>query len=273
MILFHKNYSIQPDKLNFKKKRNYSNEFNFIPIKYDKKELLIQTPLLFIPFGINKYSTNSTKQYLDLSFQNNDKDFINFLTTIFNTVSEKYSNEYQVENFIKESQYSRWMRYKINDHCHFYNQSKQRINSFDPKTFGNFIIHLTGLWIMNQKIWFNWTILQGKIYIPIKLKEYAFIDEISSPPQHQPPPPPPLPPPPPPPPPPPDKYSKMLKIGIPKHAVEQKKTIDRIQAKDLQNVVLKKTEVNTKKEHKKNDNFIPSIDELRSAIQSLQKID
>ena len=65
----------------------------------------------------------------------------------------------------------------------------------------------------------------------------------------------------------------MLKIGIPKHAVEQKKTIDRIQAKDLQNVVLKKTEVNTKKEHKKNDNFIPSIDELRSAIQSLQKID
>ena len=64
----------------------------------------------------------------------------------------------------------------------------------------------------------------------------------------------------------------MLKLGVPKHAVEQKKQIDRIQAKDLQNVVLRKTKPNENKK-KSNNSFIPSVDELRNALQSLQKID
>ena len=64
----------------------------------------------------------------------------------------------------------------------------------------------------------------------------------------------------------------MLKLGVPKCAVEQKKQIDRIQAKDLQNVILRKTQTNeTKKES--NNSFMPSVDELRNALQSLQKID
>ena len=174
MILFHKKYNVEIKKITFKKKRKFSNDFIYIPIQYDKKDLIIQTPLLFIPFGINKYSTTSTKKYLDLSFQNNDTNFLNFLTIIFNAVSDKYSNEYQVENFIRKSQYSQWMRFKVEDHCIFFNQSKEKINHFKPKTFGNFLIHLSGLWIMNQKLWFHWEILQGKIHIPIELKEYAF---------------------------------------------------------------------------------------------------
>ena len=72
MILFHKKYNVEIKKITFKKKRKFSNDFIYIPIQYDKKDLIIQTPLLFIPFGINKYSTTSTKKYLDLSFQNND---------------------------------------------------------------------------------------------------------------------------------------------------------------------------------------------------------
>ena len=64
----------------------------------------------------------------------------------------------------------------------------------------------------------------------------------------------------------------MLKIGIPKQAVEHKKRIDRIQAKDLQNVILKKAKVNQKKINKSNCNFTPSIDELRETLQSLRNI-
>ena len=63
----------------------------------------------------------------------------------------------------------------------------------------------------------------------------------------------------------------MLKLGIPKSAVEHKKKVDRIQASDLQNVILKKTSIDTKKK-KKSDNYTPSLDEIRNALQSLQKI-
>ena len=182
MILFHKDYTINPKHIGYKKKHTYSDKFTFIPIHYQKKELIIQTPLLFIPFKVRKYSITSRKQYLDLSFQSQNNDFIQFLMIIYMTIFNKYSKEYQIEHFFKESEYSKWMRFKINDHCLFFNQSKQQINTFNPKSFGNFIIHLSGLWIMNQKIWFNWEILQSKIHIPIQLKEYMFIDEKKSPP-------------------------------------------------------------------------------------------
>ena len=63
----------------------------------------------------------------------------------------------------------------------------------------------------------------------------------------------------------------MLKLGISKQAVEHKKMSDRIQASDLQKVILKKT-VYDKKNKKKSDNYTPSLDEIRNALQSLQKI-
>ena len=54
-------------------------------------------------------------------------------------------------------------------------------------------------------------------------------------------------------------------------AVEHKRKIDRIQASDLQKVVLKKTVVGDKKVSEK-DSYKPSVDEIRNALQSLQKI-
>jgi len=61
----------------------------------------------------------------------------------------------------------------------------------------------------------------------------------------------------------------MLKLGIPKEAVEQKKKLDRIRPEDLQNVKLKKGKMIDKKV---DDSFTPSLDEIRNALQSLQKI-
>ena len=69
------------------------------------------------------------------------------------------------------------MRLKIGEDCiHFY-ETKEKINKIPPKMFGTFIIHLAGYWILDQKIFFQWKILQSKIHAPIKLEEYAFIDE------------------------------------------------------------------------------------------------
>ena len=46
--------------------------------------------------------------------------------------------------------------------------------------------------------------------------------------------------------------------------------MDRIQASDLQNVVLKKCKVNENK-IKHTDNFRPSLDEIKIALKSLKK--
>ena len=283
MILSYKNLIIDKEKISFKKFKHYSNDFIFIPIQYNKRDILIQTPHCFIPFGLNQYSTVSNKKYLDASLQDNNKEFIhNCFKNIYQCVYDKYSSKFKVESFIKENQYSNCIiRFKVDEGCSFYDQNKQQIQSFQPKIFGIFIIHLSGLWLMNNTIWFNWTILQARFNIPIQLKEYAFIDEedtfIESKDKlvKSAPPPPPPPPPLPPPPPPLDKYNKMKKVGVPTIAIEHRKQIDRIQASDLKKVVLKKTTINTKieeRKNKKNRSYMPSLDEIRNALQSLQKL-
>ena len=64
----------------------------------------------------------------------------------------------------------------------------------------------------------------------------------------------------------------MLKLGISKQAVEQKIRMDStIKASDLQNVILKKTE-HPQNNFTKKGNYMPSLDEIRSTLQSLQRI-
>ena len=55
--------------------------------------------------------------------------------------------------------------------------------------------------------------------------------------------------------------------------LNKKKTLDRIRPEDLQNVKLKRSK-NIDKDHKNNNDegFTPSLDEIRNALQSLQKI-
>ena len=277
MILNHKNFQYDKELLNVKRKQKFSQEFTFSQIKYNSQEFLIQTPVLFVPFGIQQYSINDSKKYLDLSFQNIENDqniqvFLKNLKKIYSSVKKDFQ-EYTVDKFLKETKFSPLLRLKVDDNCLFFDQNKNKYQDDLPKTYGSFIIHLTGLWSMNQKIWFQWQLLQAKIKIPFVLKEYAFIDDdeeekekekektIQSK----------IPPPPPPPPPVCSKYSRMLKLGIPKGAVEQKKTLDRIRPEDLQKVKLKKGKVIDKK-NKDDENFTPSLDEIRNALQSLQKI-
>lgn len=202
MILNHKDLNIKPELLSFKKKIKYSDNFIFIPIKYENKELLIQTPDLFIPFDINKYSDKCTKQYLDLSFQSSIDNkqtelFINNLKNIHNKTIKNYESKYEISDFIKENDFSKWMRFKISEESLIFNQNKEKIEKIISKTYGVFIIGLSGLWIMDNKVWFNWEIIQSKIYVPIKLKEYYFFDDekeiIITPKRNIPPPPPPPP--------------------------------------------------------------------------------
>ena len=248
MILHHKGLNINEELIKFKKGFKYSENISFIPMYYNNEELLLQSPNMYIPFDVIEYEGKKNKRYLDLTFQNScDKVtsvFLENLDFIFNKVKKKYKN-YNVNGFIRERGDYKWMRFKIEESTLFFDQNKKKIEDIPNKKFGVFILSLNGIWIIDGKIWFNWKILQSKLYIPTKLKEYYLFDEEDHHKKIIP-----TPPPPPPPPPPPSFIKENSSI------------------KDQ----ISKNKKNKKKDIKESDSFTPSINELMFALRSLNKI-
>lgn len=279
MIINHKNIN----KINLASKNilKYTNDYSFIPlqIENDNKYIncIFQTPSLFIPYGLQQI--NSNKYILDLSFHNkmNDKHLITFednLNKIYKIIQKEYKN-YNVNKFLKTNTYDNCIRFKINKFTKFYDQF-QNLTNVKPYLYGKFIIHLEGLWVNNKKeIWFQWNLLQGKLYKEIKFNHYSFIDESPIEEKNDD-----------------DKYSKMIKMGVPIDAVNIKKRIDKgippppplpnnlntksksipkIKAEDLQNVILRKSKP-VKKMKTKNPFDPPTVEELQFTISRLKKI-
>ena len=259
------NIQLEYDKINIKPKLNYLNEFTFIPIKYDNKDFVIQTPKLFIPFNIKEFND---KKYLDLSFQNikNDKNvklLYENLELIYKKVKE-ITKKYEIKDFLREFNESFLMRFKVLENTIFFDQNKNKIDLLENLTYGEFIIHLQGLWLINNKLNFDWILLQGKIDMPLYLSEYSFIDynhgydykkgkgfgkSI------------------PPPPPPPliiskplNNFDNLLRLGISKEAIEHKKKLNN--TFDILSVTLQKTPQNIKKKPK--DEL---LEELKKKLQ------
>ena len=240
------NQELKYDKINIHKKLDHLNGYTFVPLKYDNNDFVIQTPKLFIPFNI---STFNNKKYLDLSFLNikNDKNIkllINNLELIHVKIKDNIK-KYKIRGFLKENYLKNLqMRVKVLDNTLFFDHNKNRINNIENLTYGSFIIHLHGLWIIDGIATYEWILLQGKIDMPLYLSEYAFIDDTR---EYQkgkgkgkgipPPPPPPL-----------NNVNKLLKMGISKEAIEHKMKMERVtfNPKDVLNVNLKKTIINKK---------------------------
>jgi hypothetical protein len=293
-MIIHHNEDFSTYKISIFKKIKYSESFTFVPIRLYKdntyQRCILQTPLLFTPFGIQM--TKNNKKIMDLSFQNkvNDESLVNFLGTlssIYKIIKKKYKKKYSVNSFIKTTDFGECLRFKLSDDSLFFNENKIQIETIDKFTYGYFIIHLNGLWINDKDIWFQWNLLQAKVNIPIHLKEYSFIDvnneqgviksEC-----------------------PPDKYDKMLKMGVPKEAVQRQKILDgnipppppitcfsvnikkshdipKIKASDLQSVILKKgnraagKSIRGKKSITKNNLFEPpTLEELQTTLSKLR---
>ena len=123
MILHHKDLIINKKLIKFKKGFKYTDNISFVPIYYNKKEIILQSPNMYIPFDVINYNENN-KKYLDLSFQNLcDKDtnaFMDNLEIILNNVKENYS-KFVINNFIKEKGPYKWMRFKLDNDTLFFN--------------------------------------------------------------------------------------------------------------------------------------------------------
>jgi hypothetical protein len=294
-MIIHHSENIKSYHLFIQKPLKYSDKFTFIPLRFKKTEefikCILQTPLLFTPYGICK--TPNNKNIIDISFQNieNDKSQILFhknLKYIYDTVYEKYKYDYIVNDFLKKTDFNDCLRLKINDNTKIFDESKNMIEKIENYSYGNFIIELEGIWLNEDNIWFQWNLLQAKIKIPTYLNEYSFIDEIII---HKID----------------DKYDKMLKMGVPKAAVERQRLLDgkgtskeisvkgippppppppgmlpersttttvpKIKASDLKNVVLKKGKPINKKPIKRVSNHFepPTLEELQTTLSRLRK--
>jgi len=280
MIINHKNI-----KDNFilgqKTKIKFSKDYYFVPLKIKNDEkfnkCIFETPSLFIPYGIQRLENK--KKILDLSFKNLENEdnnkFLNYLKIIYYSIKKKYHN-YNVNKFYKKTQHDYCIRFKLSDDILLYDSLKNNIDDLKSYTYGKFIIYLNGLWIKDKEIWFQWILLQGKSENISPFKEYLFSDDENC------------------------KYKKMLKMGVPKEAVELKKKMDmgisippppplpssnfsnkstfdipKIKASDLQNVKLKKAKINNKPKPKlvppSNMFEPPSLEELQSTISKLKK--
>ena len=271
------NQIINPKNINIKKKLKYSEYCTLIPIKYNNNDLIIQTPKMYIPYGEKYVYNNINKKYVDISFLNiknddNIKIFYDNLNIIYDKINNFY--EYDVDDIIKKYNKNNLLRLKITKDILIYDQNKKNIDKIINNTYGSFIIHLQGLWLMNDTLYFHWELLQCKLDMPIYLSEYSFIDDVK-----------PIinkgkgkgkskdnVPPPPPPPPINSKYDRMIKMGIPKEAVLQKMRLEdapkRINPNDLQNVILKKTVI---KEKEKVDDM-PYLAELLKRIKIFSNV-
>lgn len=216
------------DNLIIKKKISIgSNIYNY-PIKYLNNPLIIQTPILTMPFG--KYSYGS-KSYIDASFINDvvDKDMANFKEIIVNINNivinyiSKNNKKLQFTNSIKNSNniYSDRIRLNIQDDILVFNEKKDLVNHeyLKAKAYVKFIITPTNIWKNSEKFGISWTILQAKVYPQTILNTYCFLDSEEDKPKN------------------PNqyknhpnykKYFKMLSCGVPKEAVKHKMTLDNL---------------------------------------------
>ena len=172
-MIIHHSENIKSYHLFVQKPLKYSDKFTFIPLRFKKEKeylkCILQTPLLFTPYGICK--TQNNKNIIDISFQNIDNDksqrvFHKNLKYIYDTVYEKYKYDYIVNDFLKRTDFNDILRLKINDNTtKLFDEYKNIIDKIENYSYGNFIIELEGLWLNEDNIWFQWNLLQAKIKI------------------------------------------------------------------------------------------------------------
>ena len=237
MIIHYKD-DISNYKLEFQRELQYTSEYSFIPLKIkhdssNQESYLFQTPLLFSPYGIQ--TQENKKRTIDVSFMNKHNDsnlsqFLKSLQTIYKIVSKKYSKRYRVNTFLKDTIFNECLRIKVNQDLLIYDQNKNLISDISSFSYGWFLINLHGLWRSDKELWFQWYLVQAKIIEPLRIQTYLFLDDeehqrytdptdpddpndpnevskhdnvIKD-----------------------DKYSKMLKMGVPQEAIDLQRRID-----------------------------------------------
>lgn len=292
-IDFKSIYLLQPIQIT-----QNSYHINF-KIKTDngKEPVLLQTPKLFIPFGLNKYKFNMNVE-TSLLIHEPKKEFKEFYISIkkLDRIVKKMKNK---NSLLRDKQFVSCIKPEVdifperliinvsNTTTVFdLNRNEIDINKISKKTSGKFILHLSNIWINQNSFGYNLEAIQTIIDPKLIIKEFSFIEEEPNNEYN--------------------KYFKMLSFGVPKEAVIKKMELEGINPNVLdkkpipstlppppplpklllgnnksnlnknllleikKSVKLKKTELIKKDTFE--DARIPSLDQISNALANLKKI-
>ena len=177
--MFYKPYTFNKTNLIIKKKLVP----NTFPIKFKNingtENFIIQTPTLFIPFGLEKCKFTN-KEYIHISFLNlNNYDditqFENFIKNIEIFIKNKFKyskyKDFTFRDSLKKNEYypSLLKLNLINKDILIFNEDNQQslITDIKPKIYAKFIIQLSHIWTNNSSKLFgiNFNICQIKLFI------------------------------------------------------------------------------------------------------------
>lgn len=167
--------NIKTDLLKTNIRLKYSDDYEFVKIRYDKRDLLIQTSKLYCLYG-SRYDT------IELSFQNivNDsklKILRDDLNRIQNYIETRYS-KYCVYPIVKRNS----INVKIRN-IRIFDERKRKLEDIPSNSYGRYIIHVGGFWINKRDIFVQLNAIQTSIEMPLVVDECLFdIKRIPKPP-------------------------------------------------------------------------------------------
>lgn len=245
---------IVPEQILFKKRISIGDNIFEYPISYMTRNLIIQTPIVYIPYSTYKIGNKITFDFFFLNLDvDKDMDDLKMLIENVNklAIDKVKSFKYKRHKLTKKDFIS---NIKTNNgSCINEKPDKMRVTLYDNimafdeqsnpisldylkyKTYLKLLLSPTKIWINNNKFGVFWEVLQVKIYPKPFLNKYMFLDDNSNLSN--------IPPPPPPPPlsainssqnnrfathPKYKKYFDMIKKGVPKQAVKNKMILENV---------------------------------------------
>ena len=189
------------NKIKFSKAFSTGDNSYNISIEYldtKKHDLIIQTPIMVMPFGLSKFGNN---KYLDVSFYNtDDDDEINNFYQLINDINGKV-NKYikylprsnKIKKYLnKESPYLSYynnlkpkngifperLRLLYSNTCKIFGKDYRPLDESSLKTrhMVKLLIQPACIWINKDKYGISWIAQQAKLYNKLEIPEYQFID-------------------------------------------------------------------------------------------------
>ena len=189
------------DQIQFKKRISVGQNIFEYPIAYHTRKLIIQTPIVYIPYSTYKIENKITFDFyfLNLEVDKDMEDLKLFVEGVdkkaiqkINLDKSKQSKQSKVREFISNIKKSRnscmsekpdKMRVSLYDNILSFNENGNPI-SLDflrYKTYLKLLMSPTKIWVNGNKYGIFWEVLQVKIYPKTVLNRYMFLDDSQPP--------------------------------------------------------------------------------------------
>ena len=254
---------IVTEQIQVKKRISISTNVYEYPLSYLRKQIIVQTPIVYIPHTTYKVNSKITFDFffLNLKVDREMEQLKTFVEEMNKIVKNKIAEEskpykhpqtkknvkrftIKPKEFISNikpyksgiAQKKEMMRVNCYENIHAFDEYKRPISLeyLKSKVYLKLLLSPVKIWIHKEKYGIFWEVLQIKIYPKAVLNSYMFIDDdaqlqkkqalISSHPEYS-------------------KYFDMMKKGVPKQAVKNKMLLDGKDPNILDNPNSKNSEI------------------------------